>query len=124
MVWVTYDPGLPYPQDADFGSGIERKGSHTPPDGFVSFLVPNSNLSEGIDERFYQVTSADNLSTRSPTEIQAIKDADAAKQQAKEAEMNNAVTQTSNPMAGGLTEVVERIKLMEQRLGWHSDVPE
>jgi hypothetical protein len=90
----------------------------------VSFLVPNSNLSEGIDERFYQVTSADNLSTRSPTEIQAIKDADAAKQQAKEAEMNNAVTQTSNPMAGGLTEVVERIKLMEQRLGWHSDVPE
>lgn len=79
-VWVCYDAALPYPQDAAFGRGVEdSEGNHRPPAELPNaFEEAISNLAEGTDERFYQVTAADVLTPRSAAEIQAIKDADQA----------------------------------------------
>lgn len=123
MVWVTYDGTAPFPQDAEFGRGIERKGVHTPPTGQTSFNVPDGALAEGVDERFYQVTAVDTLTPRSAAEIQAIRDADQAQADAKAAEQANAQAEiASGPAPQSVPALQARVTAIEHLLGLRSDV--
>ena len=53
-MFVTYDPALPFPQDALFGRGVvQRDGTHTPPASLASYKIdPTTDLPEGNDERY------------------------------------------------------------------------
>ena len=78
MIFVTYDPTLPYPQPAQFGRGVgHADGTHTPESGKSSFGVHKADLIYGIDERFYQVDAADSLSPHSQTTVDAFLSDDA-----------------------------------------------
>ena len=86
MIYAVYDQTLPYPQDAQFGKGkVTSNGDYIPPTGMDFIAVDPSTLTEGIDERFYQVVSFGTLAPKPAGDIQAIKDADA---QAKQDEID------------------------------------
>ena len=72
MIFVTYDPALPYPQPALFGLGVVSGGVHIPNDGTASFGVARPSLNYGLDERFYEVTDIDTLAERDQASIDAI----------------------------------------------------
>lgn len=118
MTWVTYDGAAAFPQDAKFGLGKESvpTNSHTPPPGLSSFQVTGAELTEGVDERFYQVTAADVLTPRSAAEIQAIKDADqvaadavAQERAAAQANLNQGPPPQSLP---GLADRVQALEVL------------
>lgn len=127
MVWVTYDATAAFPQDAQFGRGVTRKVAgveeHTPPVGVSSFGVPDPQLAEGLDERFYQVTAPDTLTVRPPLEVQAIRDADQAQADAKAAEQANAQAEVATgPAVPSVQALRDRVTAIEHLLGLRSDV--
>jgi len=78
MIYVTYDPALPYPQPAEFGRGVvDEDNIYTPPAGRGSFLVNEVTLLYGIDERLYTITSLNTLTAKSQTERDNITEQDA-----------------------------------------------
>jgi hypothetical protein len=73
MIYVTYDSGASYPQDAKFGLGVsDADGNHVPPSGLSSFSVEDSDLVHGTREDFYTVTAADVLTPLSGVEVDNI----------------------------------------------------
>ena len=81
MIFITYDPALPYPQPAQFGRGVgHADGTHVPESGKASFGVHEADLIHGIDERFYQVDLADSLAPHSQTTVDDLLAADAQAQ--------------------------------------------
>ena len=77
-IFITYDPTASYPQPAQFGRGItDDKENHTPPTGMASFFVDDTTLTQGIDERFYNVTAADTLTAKSQSIVDGIIEQDA-----------------------------------------------
>jgi len=102
MINVTFDPLSPFPQDAEFGRGVENsKGAHSPPVGKSSFKVKVVDLAHGIDEELYEITAPDTLAPKSQAARDAIiqdRDNQAAEKQGKKAIITTFNEQTLNAL--------------------------
>ena len=122
MIYVTYDSGLSYPQNALFGLGVASAEGHTPPAGLDSFGVDESVLTYGIDERFYEVQSSDVLILRDASVVDAMKAEDllseavALKYAEADAYAQDLIADAyDNPVQGTTVDGVQYEKLVNSR---------
>jgi hypothetical protein len=123
-MWVDYDPVAPFPQTPTFMGGVHKRAGniYRPPATKAAFEVADSELIHGMDARFYDVTASDVLTPKAAADVQSIRDADQATEDARRTEREIAANEiSSGPAPQSLPALQTRVTAIEHFLGLRSD---